>query len=478
MTNNIWDDTYTVRNTYNLTNLFREYLNGHRSAMLTRSASGDILKTRLETNNSTDSNNVDPYICYIGLFSANSEQEYHLLNGEVKVLLYDSRTGYFNGTHLVQMLSDIVGDGTDMGSNSKIPQKEFSKLLHFSGFVNTIEILEQQLNAEMSYVNKSLPNYDPKRAAVVACYNLKHELFSGTYVHPSLLSFVIMYANPYIMLDMSQLMLQMYCEQVEKKRVDINSICQYIQSLPASPDTVRSDKVSTYKHDLITKIAAEKVAVQEARKRKKEADKKAGIKRTVKKRTVQPKFTTDTVKLEQNGGAGNSVTRSSSDIDLSGIGIDDAVDSIINDIDIDISAKENAKKNVVKSTVKTTTVNKKSAPKPRRRNTAISAITQALIIIIPSNNNSDMQHIKFITCLLEDLPKYQKQIPRGWVIHTTFINLRNLPTDLARRFNKDYEDTVETDIEIDTNGEVMLLIDSLESFDENIGTFLSDWMIV
>jgi hypothetical protein len=321
-----------------------------------------------------------------------------------------------------------------------------------------LEILEQDLNSDMSVIDKSLPNYDDKRGSVVACYNLKHKIFSGTYVHPSLLSFVILYANHNIMLDMSRFMIELFSAQTTRQQLSIDDLTANISSVPESIDAVHNDKILSYKHDLLQETNARTVARKEASKRKREDDKRKGIKH--KKVVKQPKFTTDTVTI-------NPV--STDDVDITLLS-NTSVDGIINDINDDISKRNTVKTNGANGT--------KFKPISRRKNVSMSLITQALIIIKPVVQTASMQQIKFITCLLDDLKRYEKQIPKGWVIHTTFVNLRNLPTDLARRFNRDYEESIETDIQIDTNGEVMLLIDTLDSFDENIATFLADWMII
>ena len=480
-----WDPVYTVHNTYNFTNYFREYLNSHRSVMLTRSASGEILKQSVQTDTSTASSNVDPYISYVGMFSSTSEQEYNIQTPTAKVLLYDNRTGYFNATHLVHTISVLNISESTISQTTDVSNKDFSKLLHFKGFADTLELLEQDLNSDNSVINKSLPNYDPKRGSVVACYNLKHPQFSGTYVHPSLLSFIMLYANHNIMLDMSRFMIHLFCGQVSRKQLSVDQLLETIQTIPEQTDFVHYEKITTYKHDIMQEQHAEKIARKEAAKRKREADKQKGIKK--KKGVKRPKFTTDTVKREDDGdncdGDGRTafVTGSITDEDIDvSLLADSAIDSLIDFVETkqqereskNISIKPDTTAHSVKKSSKTNSIPRKRKP------VSLTSLTQGLIIIIPAVQTTELQQIKFITCLLSDLKLYEKQIPRGWIIHSTFINLRNLPTDLARRFNKDYEDEIETDIQIDTNGEVMLLIDSIDSFDEHIPTFLADWMII
>jgi hypothetical protein len=444
--------------------------------MLTRSASGELLNQSLSTNTSSDPSNVDPFISYVGLFSPIIQQEYHIYTPSPNVLVYDNRTGYFNATHLVQTLTVLTPDTTaSTAITDDITAKDFSKLLHFKGFADVLELLERDLNSDQTIINKSLPNYDSKRGFVVACYNLKHDQFSGTYVHPSLLSFVMLYSNHNLMLDMSRFMMNLFCLQPTHQHLSIDNIIEQTHSFPPNPDNIYCDSISAYKHDLIQEQIAERLARKEAAKQKRLADKQKGIKR--KKQSKKPKFTTDTVKPSAPEQTNSNTSIDDIDVDLLA---DSAIDSLI-DL-VETRQKEQDRSNELSSnTPHSGTKSRKhkhSSVIRKHKQPSISSIVQALIIIIPSVQNTPLQQIKFITCLMNNLPLYQKQVPRGWVIHSTFINLRNLPTDLARRFNHDYEDSIETDIQIDTNGEVILLIDSLESFDSNIATFLADWMII
>ena len=208
-----------------------------------------------------------------------------------------------------------------------------------------------------------------------------------------------------------------------------------------------------------------------------------GIGQGVKKRTKKLKFTTDRVEVRDGGGSGGS-GGTSDDIDECLDIIDDIamngvdIDGLIDDIDVKIKGSISSGSSGGCSGDTIDGPSKRTPKATHSRGTVkVSSITQALIIITPEKQ-TELVQLKFITCLMEDLPRYQKAVPKGWTIQSTFINLKGLPIDLARRFNRDYEDTIETDIQIDSNGEVMLLIDSLESFDEHIHYFLSDWMMI
>ena len=511
MSTALWDDTYTVRNIYNYTEYFKDFLNFHKASMLTRSASGEVLRNPFNTTSTDDSNSPhnqnDPYLHYIGLFSNSSEQMLGIQTPVTKVLIYDSRTGYFNASHLVQALNKVNNvHASELNELTDISTKDFSKLLHFKGFADTLEMLEVELNAEQEYINKSLPNYDEKRTHVVACYNLKHDLFGGTFVHPALLSFVMMYANHEIMLDMSMFMLSFYNKQVSNSTLNITSSIEHINSIPEQLDQVRIDKINTFKYDLLQKQHEDKIRKKEARKKKtteasKNKSKTAVVKRTPKRRkSVMVSASTDV--KEENVKGNSGIDECLQILSEDTFEVDALIDSIDNSAEKSSVKGSSVKGNSVKGnsvkgnsvkkgssktsspaslSVKAATVNNSASKKRSSKRSVPSrttAITHALIILIPTTPPEDLQEIKFFTCLMEDLKKYEKQVPKGWEIYSTFINLRNLPTDLARRFNKDFEDSVETDIRIEPNGEVVLLIDSLESFDENIHGFLSDWMVI
>ena len=477
-----WDDTYTIRNIYNYTDYFKQFLNTHQSNMLARSASGEVLHKQpsvSESSSSTPHDQNDPFLHYIGLFSNESEQELGIQTPVSKVLIFDSRTGYFNATHLVQALTKpIFSNSSDVSDLTDISSKDFSKLLHFKGFSDTLELLEVELNSEQEFIDKSLPNYDDKRTHVVVCYNLKHNLFGGTFVHPALLSFVMMYANHSIMLDMSMYMLNFYNKQLYNSSLNVSTVIEHINSLPDTLDHVRLDKISTYKHDLVQKRTDERISMQERRK---------------KERSCKKKSTTHKKRKEIMVSASTDVKTNTSIDECLQILSEDTfnVDELIDSIDKSTQQKSVKQSTVHKSSskrsvptslsVKAATVNTKRSRKKTSKGsvpTRTTAITQALIILVPTTPPEELQRIKFFTCLMEDLKKYEKQVPKGWEIYSTFINLRNIPTDLARRFNKDFEEYVETDVCVEPNGEVVLLIDSLESFDEHIHQFLSDWMVI
>ena len=77
-----------------------------------------------------------------------------------------------------------------------------------------------------------------------------------------------------------------------------------------------------------------------------------------------------------------------------------------------------------------------------------------------------------------DRTKLYKQVPE-YVLYRTFLSLRSLPCDIAKEFNHDFEDEVNVDIDIDPNTrECIVLMDSVNVFDECFVKFVSQYMVI
>lgn len=203
-----------------------------------------------------------------------------IMGKKAKVLIFDTRTGYINGTVLVDEFKD---DET----------KRFSDFTKSRQYKEALAVIENtELNKQVTVNQKyyKLPCYDAKNKYFAATYLIRDSAktfgFSGVYVHPSMLIHILAWSNVKLATVLSSFVLISFLHEGVNEdttiglRVDLETDDfytnldvknEFIKKLDANPnepinspkfDVVQYNKSLSYINDLKAEIKVpRKVAV-------------------------------------------------------------------------------------------------------------------------------------------------------------------------------------------------------------------------
>ena len=476
---NFFNDKYTELNVHSILNMYLDYFNSRKVEQMKRSASNNLIsfddtdmnllfkrknsKTSVtkavDTSLSLIEQNTrknDAFLSYISIGNNKNDERRGLNRLRSNVLIYDNRSGYINGTKLLEYWRD---------DESKTVNNLFK-----TKFVETfIEKLETMLNCNelREYFNKTLPCYNEKQSYFKAIYEVEHVLMGGLFIHPCLLPLCLTYANTWFAIELSLISINTLTYEVEHECFDVISLLEKCFDSKAennlsSVQAARNVKDSTFKQDLLNEYLTNRNSTKDKTVRKKKVSKK-------------------TVEQKQNEKQSTSAPSSPEPT---------AFELLTNK---DLINKNNKQKHELKSL------------KHRRKiPTNVNIEDKAVIVLLnPYIPPKSLQEIKIITCLMSELknitskikhysevcsyldsltdeefdklqlPKYAQQ----FCVYRTFIGVQSPPLEIIKSFNKAYEDEINIDIKkCPETGELILLIDNIKTFNDSFTEYINEYM--
>ena len=178
-----------------------------------------LSESNLKSLNETMINFIDDKheFAYSGFSNLQEQRELSILSNVSKVIIYDTRTGYFNASMLYDSFKDE-------------PNKKFNTLLHSCIFRKGAEDVDKEIN-KYPHLNrdyKSCPNWDTEYKYFKATYTVnttnKYVCCRGVYAHPDLLIVVLSSCNLKLMKKLSRLVMTMLLHESINETITLNTI--------------------------------------------------------------------------------------------------------------------------------------------------------------------------------------------------------------------------------------------------------------
>lgn len=130
----------------------------------------------------------DNFFAYSAFTNKTEQMNLRINEKKAKVLIFDTRTAYINATKLVQSFRDE-------------PTKEICNLTKSKKFKDLIDIIEEEINNGPNPSKKFMryPNWHTEKKYFTSTYTIKTSTstigYSGLYIHPDLLIYVLTWSN-------------------------------------------------------------------------------------------------------------------------------------------------------------------------------------------------------------------------------------------------------------------------------------------
>ena len=179
----------------------------------------------------------DRFVC-IPITNALQRESINIYRRLPTVLIIDKYTGYINGTKLVEA---FIPNNRSKLKNSKNEDADLNCQKQLNIILNSqyVKILSSEIDAELNArtADASLPNFDRNENCALSTYVLnskkvnKNELndvddmllVTGTYIHPKLLLPTLLFINPLLSEQLTQLMLSIFVRQLYDKDISLTS---------------------------------------------------------------------------------------------------------------------------------------------------------------------------------------------------------------------------------------------------------------
>ena len=178
-----------------------------------------LSESNLKSLNETMINFIDNEhaFAYSGFSNLQEQRELSILSNVSKVIIYDTRTGYFNASMLYDSFKDE-------------PNKKFNTLLHSCIFRKSAEDVEKEINKypNLNRDYKSCPNWDTEYKYFKATYTVntanKYVCCRGVYAHPDLLIVILSSCNLKLMKKLSRLVMTTLLHESINETITLNTI--------------------------------------------------------------------------------------------------------------------------------------------------------------------------------------------------------------------------------------------------------------